>query len=121
MTTENTEGATPERDAKASPHIGFYSCATVPANFARALEQERDEARQQYDDLATEHVLAVNKLAEARDEALVIGQELADISAHCLGWHIDVAENFKSDHTLALSRKITDTLQRWGKLKEVVK
>ena len=36
---------TPETDAKASPHIGFYSCATVPANFARALEQERDEAR----------------------------------------------------------------------------
>lgn len=36
---------TPETDAKASPHIGFYSCATVPANFARALEKERDEAR----------------------------------------------------------------------------
>ena len=72
---------TPETDSKASPHIGFYSCATVPANFARALEQERDEAReelatlcrekcrdqrerdearQQYDDLATEHVLAVS-------------------------------------------------------------
>jgi len=62
---------TPETDAKASPHIGFYSCATVPANFARALERERDEARQQYDDLATEHVLAVNKLAEERDAALM--------------------------------------------------
>lgn len=37
---------TPETDAKASPHIGFYSCATVPANFSRALEQERDEARE---------------------------------------------------------------------------
>ena len=34
-----------------------------------AIERERDEARQQYDDLATEHVLAVNKLAEERDEA----------------------------------------------------
>ena len=40
---------TPETDAKASPHIGFYSCATVPANFARALERERDEAREQVD------------------------------------------------------------------------
>jgi|DEB19_MinimDraft_3_1074340.scaffolds.fasta_scaffold00267_19 hypothetical protein len=38
---------TPETDAKASPHIGFYSCATVPANFARALERERDEAREE--------------------------------------------------------------------------
>jgi hypothetical protein len=37
---------TPETDKKASPHIGFYSCATVPAEFARSLERERDEARE---------------------------------------------------------------------------
>ncbi len=37
---------TPETDAKASPHIGFFSCATVPAEFARKLERERDEARE---------------------------------------------------------------------------
>ena len=42
-----TPRPTPETDAKASPHIGFYSCATVPANFARALERERDEAREE--------------------------------------------------------------------------
>lgn len=35
---------TPETDAKSSPHIGFYSCATVPADFARRLELERDTA-----------------------------------------------------------------------------
>ena len=46
MTTQTTEAATPETDAKASPHIGFYSCATVPAEFARKLERERDEARE---------------------------------------------------------------------------
>jgi transposase-like protein len=40
---------TPETDAKASPHIGFYSCATVPADFARSLEKERDEAREELD------------------------------------------------------------------------
>jgi hypothetical protein len=33
------------------------------------LRRERDEAREAYDTLATEHVLAVNKLAEERDEA----------------------------------------------------
>jgi hypothetical protein len=53
---------TPETDAKASPHIGFYSCATVPANFARALERERDEAR-------------------------AVAYDLAAITSHCLGWH----------------------------------
>lgn len=40
-----SERPTPETDAKASPHIGFYSCATVTADFARKLECERDEAR----------------------------------------------------------------------------
>jgi hypothetical protein len=38
---------TPETDAAASPHIGFYSCATVTAGFAQKLERERDEAREQ--------------------------------------------------------------------------
>jgi hypothetical protein len=33
--------------------------------------RKRDEVRQQYDDLATEHMLAVNKLAEERDQALM--------------------------------------------------
>jgi hypothetical protein len=36
---------TPDTDQRAVPHIGFYSCATVPAEFARKLERERDEAR----------------------------------------------------------------------------
>jgi len=38
---------TPETDQRAVPHIGFYSCATVPAEFARKLERERDEAREE--------------------------------------------------------------------------
>jgi hypothetical protein len=33
--------------------------------------REREEVRQQYDDLATEHMLVVNKLAEERDQALM--------------------------------------------------
>lgn len=43
------------------------------------LRRERDEARQQYDDLATEHVLAVNKLAEERDKARADAARIADI------------------------------------------
>jgi hypothetical protein len=40
---------TPETDAKVAPAIGFYSCGTVPADFARKLERERDEARGDYE------------------------------------------------------------------------
>jgi glutamine synthetase adenylyltransferase len=66
---------TPETDKKASPHIGFYSCATVPAEFARSLERERDEARAQakklegaYED-ATNYYARWSELIEERDEA----------------------------------------------------
>ena len=36
---------TPETDKQAVNVIGWYSCATVPADFARGLERERNEAR----------------------------------------------------------------------------
>jgi len=42
---------TPDTDQNAVPHIGFYSCATVTAEFARKLERERDEARKELDDI----------------------------------------------------------------------
>jgi hypothetical protein len=42
---------TPDTDQKAVPHIGFYSCATVTAEFARKLERERDKAREELYDI----------------------------------------------------------------------
>ena len=42
---------TPDTDQKAVPHIGFYSCATVPAEFARKLERERNEAREVFKEM----------------------------------------------------------------------
>jgi hypothetical protein len=49
--TEDTEQATPETDAKVSGHIGFYSCATVPAELCRRMERERNQARDQVEEL----------------------------------------------------------------------
>jgi hypothetical protein len=49
--TENTEQATPETDAKVSGHIGFYSCATVPAELCRRMERERNQALEQVEEL----------------------------------------------------------------------
>ena len=68
MTTQNTEAATPETDAKASPHIGFYSCATVPADFARRLERERDEARQHLRDITEYGTEEINAAVELRQK-----------------------------------------------------
>jgi hypothetical protein len=65
---------TPDTDQKAVPHIGFYSCATVPAEFARKLERERDQAiagRQAYKQLAVKH-------AQERDEAREMAQQMSE-------------------------------------------
>ena len=75
---------TPETDKKASPHIGFFSCATVPAEFARSLERERDEARAQakklegaYED-ATNYYARWSELIEERDEARELAQQMSE-------------------------------------------
>ena len=46
--------------------------------------RERDEAKEAYGTLATEHVLAVNKLAEERDEALAQVKELIYIAERAI-------------------------------------
>jgi hypothetical protein len=71
METDKMTG-TPETDQKAVPHIGFYSCATVPAEFARKLERERDEARNKMADALQEvdlRTLDFERMKKERDEA----------------------------------------------------
>ena len=79
---------TPETDKKASPHIGFFSCATVPAEFARSLERERDEARNQRDILRLDaqkedmhHDRMVGELERVyaeRDEARQLARQMSE-------------------------------------------
>lgn len=87
---------------------GAYDDATN--YYARIIEliDERDEAREKYTALATENMLAVNKLAEERDEARAVAAELASAASHCLGWH---------DCRLNISEKIAAALKRWKKIK----
>jgi hypothetical protein len=47
-------------------------------DFARKLERERDEAMEKYDNLATEHMLAVNKLCGERDMLRIDAQKEAE-------------------------------------------
>ena len=48
------------------------------------LRRERNEAREKYTALATENMLAVNKLAEERDEALAQVKELIYIAERAI-------------------------------------
>jgi alkanesulfonate monooxygenase SsuD/methylene tetrahydromethanopterin reductase-like flavin-dependent oxidoreductase (luciferase family) len=58
---------TPETDAAWAVESG--NGLNEVKEISRKLERERDEAREKYDDLATEHMLAVNKICNERDEA----------------------------------------------------
>ena len=63
---------TPETNARLSNIVGFYSCATVPADFARQLERHRDTAREKYCEVLTDnmlHVSTIARLERERDEA----------------------------------------------------
>ena len=84
---------TPETDAKVSAHIGFYSCATVPAELCRRMERERDEARTELHDIrlnlgdnAEGYTLlhAVCALQNERDELLERNAKLRDIADRAL-------------------------------------
>jgi hypothetical protein len=72
---------TPQTDKQAVGVIGWYSCATVPADFARGLERGRDEAREAFAIATNNCVDAQKRLREMereRNEAIL---ELGAIQA----------------------------------------
>ena len=83
---------TPETDAKVSAHIGFYSCATVPAELCRSMERERDEARRKLEDLDVAAIHSCHNecqrpmcvLRRERDELLERNAKLRDIADRAL-------------------------------------
>ncbi len=73
---------TPNTGAKAVGVIGFYSCATVPADFARQLERERDRARDTVLCLRKQRAIARSfgeQMERERNEARKALQEIASL------------------------------------------
>jgi len=60
---------TPLTDSKATGIVGFYSCSTVPASFARRLECDLDEAREQRDAITIRLGQTQEQLIDARRSA----------------------------------------------------
>jgi hypothetical protein len=78
--TENTEKATPETDART--YVPLLGASTVPANFARKLERERDEARGLLasEKITRDHIIKRGiEMQKERDEARADAVTLADI------------------------------------------
>ena len=110
---------TPETDA--AQHEGLLRTNPIPTqvvhiNFARRLERERDEAMEKHATEATEHMLAINRICNERDEARAVADELVAIATRYLGWHLSRTPMGPDDDHLAQSRKITEAIARWKSL-----
>ena len=103
MTINHYERLLRERDMAEDERIDLAQQLRSEKERHAKCQNERDEAREKYDNLATEHMLAVNKLCNERDEAREIAQQLIHIASHCLGWH---------DNTNP--ETITDAINRWN-------
>jgi len=79
---------TPETEARSADHIGFWSCATVPTEFARKLERERDAWKASHDNQVElkrllmdrpdlkERAKLISELRAERDQLRKVADEL---------------------------------------------
>ena len=90
----------------------------VPTEWAEQLERERDEAREKYDDLATEHMLAVNRICNERDEALM-DRANGDMATMTINHYERLIkerdEAIQRASELALGVKVADCMYDYGK------
>lgn len=106
---------TPETNAIAVKNI-YGVLSEVDVEFARKLERERDEAREQYDDLATEHVLAINRICNERDEARAVAGDLADIASKYLSFLLAVTPAKTNETHEKETMRVIDAIKRWKEL-----
>ena len=86
---------TPETEARSADHIGFWSCATVPTDFARKLERERDESqrviREQHAQVIGLYAIE-DELRSERDQLRKVCDSLANATRAEFGelnWRLD--------------------------------
>jgi hypothetical protein len=60
--------STPETDAEWSCFKGHTELLHDVKNLSRKLERERDEAREQYDQICSQTLIEINKVCDERDK-----------------------------------------------------
>ncbi len=81
----------------------------TPHQLRQEAEKERDEAREKYDNLATEHMLVVNKLCEERNEA-----QNASEAFSALAWKLEGERNEAREKVARLQEIISQCLDCSG-------
>jgi hypothetical protein len=70
---------TPQTDKQATDIIGFFSCETVPASFARKLELERNQLRIKNENLIDAKIKAQNAECLMELKVIMMEQDLETI------------------------------------------
>jgi hypothetical protein len=73
------ENETPETDKQATGIIGFFSCETVPASFARKLELERNQLRIKNENLIDAKIKSENAECLMELKASMMDQDIETI------------------------------------------
>jgi hypothetical protein len=115
---------TPETDALISVGLENADRECVPADFARKLERERDEAIRKLENLKADAIHSCHNgcqrpicvLRRERDEARVVAGELADIASKHLSFLLAVTPAKTNDTHEKDTMKVIDALKRWKKL-----
>ena len=90
----------------------------VRVDFAKKLEQERDEAREAFAIATDQMVVAQCKLRESnkeRDEAREDAGELADIASKYLSFLLAITPTKSNENHENETEKVIDALKRWKK------
>ena len=117
---------TPETDALISVGLENADSECVPAEFARKLERERDEARKQIEvcrGIIERTVIARNsalsdltELERERDEARAVASELSDIASKHLSFLLAITPTKPNEKHEKDTEKVINALKRWKKL-----
>jgi predicted Zn-dependent protease len=126
---KNKMSARPTPETDSEQHEGLLRTNPIPmqvvtANFARRLERERDEAREELRDIrlnlgadAEGYTLlhAVCALQNERDEARAVAGEMADVASKHLSFLLAVTPTKANEQHEKETIRVIDVLKRWKK------
>ena len=95
----------PRTDKVSTPHIGFYSCATVPSSFAAELETENESLKKEIETLKTKIVNQCDRI-----------RYLEGATSHACGTPLSIALRERDEAREAAERweSSSDAMERAG-------
>ncbi len=98
----------PRTDKVSAPHIGFYSCATVPSSFAAELETENESLKKEIETLKTKIVNQCDRI-----------RYLEGATSHDCGTPLSIALRERDDARNAFTIATDEMVKAQSKTREI--